>query len=195
MFRFTILTLFISATLPFGIADEPAKVTIAPEDALKDQQVERVRREIRMLDDIYKGGIVTITDNFVTDKKEIPAGTAFKMLFKSAEKKGWHRVRLLDATGTPYDDENVAEDDFERDAIKQLLAGTAWVEKIETREGVRHLRVATPIPVVFEKCIMCHDHYADVPEGQAIGALTYVLPIDGDLVSKLAPKSNSSTGE
>ena len=150
------------------------------------QQVERVRREVRMLDDIYKGGIVAITQHYVTDEDAIPAGTAFKSLFVTAEKKGWHRVRLVDATGDPISDENSAEDDFEKRAIKQLLAGKAWVEEIENREGTQHLRVATPIPVVFEKCIMCHDNFANLPKGRAIGALTYTVPIEGKLMTKLA---------
>lgn len=153
-----------------------------------DVQIEAKRREVRMLDDIYKGGIVTITKHYVTDDDSIPAGTAFKLLFEAAEAKGWHRVRLLDATGDPYDLSNVAEDDFEKNAVKELVAGKTWVEATEVRKGVRHLRVATPIPVVFEKCVMCHDSYADLPEGRAIGALSYLLPIDGPLVSKNAPK-------
>ena len=150
-----------------------------------DPVVDRVRREVRMLDDIYKGGIVTITKHYVDDENMIPAGTAFKKLFVAAEQKGWHKVRLLDATGEPYNEENVAEDDFEKMAIKKLVDGESWVEAIETREGVQHLRVATPIPVVFAKCTMCHDNYEDVKEGQAIGALSFTLPIDGKLITDL----------
>ena len=149
----------------------------------KDPALERTRREIRMLDDIYKGGIVTITEHYVNDEDAIPAGTAFKKLFEAAEKKGWHRVRLVDATGEPYNDENVAEDGFEKKAVKELVKGKSWIEEVEVRKGTRHLRVATPIPVVFEKCIMCHDNYSDVPKGQAIGALTYVVPMEGPLVT------------
>lgn len=149
------------------------------------KKVERVRREVRMLDDIYKNGIVAITDKYVTDDDMIPAGTAFKLVFKAAEEKGWHRARLVDATGEPIEAENAPEDDFEKSAMKKLVAGETWVEAIEVRDGVSHLRVATPVPVVFDKCVMCHDNYADVPKGQAIGALTYVVPIDGEL--KAAP--------
>lgn len=149
-----------------------------------DADLERTRDTVRMLDDIYKGGVVAITTHYVNDKDTIPAGTAFKQLFEAAEKKGWHRVRLLDATGEPYSDENVAEDDFEKNAIKELVAGRPWVEAVETRKGVRHLRVATAIPVVMEKCIMCHDNYANLPKGKAIGALSYTIPVDG----KLQPK-------
>lgn len=150
--------------------------------------VAQVRREVKMLDDIYKGGIVTITQHYVNDSETIPAGTAFKKLFESAEKNGWHRVRLLDATGEPLNDENVAEDDFERSAIRKLAEGKPWVEEVEVRKGVKHLRVATPIPVVFEKCTMCHDNYEGVKEGKPIGALTYVVPIDGALVGSVAAK-------
>ena len=149
----------------------------------QDPAVERVRREIRMLDDIYKGGIVTITEHYVNDEDAIPAGTAFKMLFEAAAEKGWHQVRLVDVSGEPYNDENEAEDEFEKEAVKQLAAGQTWVEEMELREGTRHLRVATPIPVVFDKCVMCHDNYEEVPAGQAIGSLMYTLPIDGPLVT------------
>lgn len=160
--------------------DKPAAQSAETKDAL----LERTRREVRMLDDLYKGAIVAITQHYVNDKETIPAGTAFKSLFVAVEKKGWHKVRLIDVSGEPYSDENVAEDEFEKMAVKSLKVGKANVETIEVRNGTRHLRVATPIPVVFEKCIMCHDNYADVPKGQAIGALSYTVPIDGPLVLK-----------
>jgi len=165
------------------------------EEATQLDPVERTRREVRMLDDIYKGGVVTITTHYVNDEDAIPAGTAFKQLFEAAEAKGWHRVRLVDATGEPYSDENVAEDDFERMAIKKLVEGETWVEATEVREGTKHLRVATPIPVVFEKCTMCHDNYSDVPKGKAIGALTYVVPIDGPLVTRKKMAAEESKSE
>jgi len=141
-----------------------------------------------MLDDLYKGAIVAITQHYVNDEDTIPAGTAFKSLFVAVEKKGWHKVRLLDVTGEPYSEENVADDDFEKAAVKSLAAGKGHVERIEVRNGTRHLRVATPIPVVLDKCVMCHDNYSDVPEGQAIGALSYTVPIDGPLVLKKKKK-------
>ncbi len=171
----TLLLLVISCS---AFAEETKKPQVNKKDAL----LERARREVRMLDDIYKGGIVTITQHYVTDEDSVPAGTAFKKLFVAAEKKGWHKVRLLDATGDPYSVDNEAESAFEKMAVKKLVAGETNVETIEVRKGVRHLLVATPIPVVFEKCIMCHDNYSDVPKGQAIGALSYVVPIDGAYV-------------
>ena len=149
----------------------------------KDAPLERARREVRMLDDIYKGGVVLITQHYVHDDDDLPAGTAFKKLFESAKKNGWHDVRLLDATGEPYSDENVANDEFEREGIKQLLQGKPYYERVVRNGDKRFLRAVTAIPVVMDKCVMCHDNYTDIPKGQAIGALGYTMPIleDADL--------------
>ncbi len=147
--------------------------------AKADPALERTRKTVRMLDDIYKGGIVAITANYVNDKDTIPAGTAFKQVFKSAKEKGWHDVRLVDGLGEPLNEENAPRDAFEKKALKALVSGKSkWVEQEEQEQGKRVLRVATPVPVVFEKCIMCHDNYEDVPAGQAIGALTYKINIE-----------------
>ncbi len=157
----------------------PSSFAADPPKKKKDRPLERTRKTVRMLDDIYKGGIVAITKNYVNDKDTIPAGTAFKEVFKSAEAKGWHKVRLVDGLGEPLNDENAPEDDFEKEALKALVSGkTQWFEKVETEDGKRTLRVATPVPVVFEKCIMCHDNYEGVPAGQAIGALTYKIKVE-----------------
>lgn len=151
----------------------------AKKKAKKDRPLERTRKTVRMLDDIYKGGIVAITDNYVNDKDTIPAGTAFKQVFKSAEEKGWHRVRLVDGLGEPLNEENAPEDAFEKKALKALVAGESkWYEEVQVEGDKRVLRVATPVPVVFEKCIMCHDNYEGVPAGQAIGALTYKITVE-----------------
>ena len=162
---------FAATTLRWAVSDDK-KTT-------DDAATKRTRKTVRMLDDIYKGSIVTITQHYVDDENTIPAGTAFKQLFKAVEEKGWHKVRLVDATGEPYNDENVAKSNFEKAAIKKLVAGEKWVEaETKSKDGKRILQVATPIPVVFAKCIMCHDNYDGVPKGKAIGALTYEVPIE-----------------
>ncbi|GAB5404964.1 MAG: hypothetical protein Aurels2KO_31950 [Aureliella sp.] len=179
----------ITITAGIAVAQEPGTAPKTENAAKKGNgKVERARQTVRMLDDIYKGGVVAITDTYVNDESTIPAGTAFKSLFKAAEAKGWHRVRLLDVTGDPYDDSNVAEDAFEKSAVKKIAGGKPWVEAIEVRKGTRHLRVLTAIPVVMEKCVMCHDNYADLAKGQAIGALSYTIPVDGPLVTDAAEK-------
>ena len=143
-----------------------------------DKAVERARREVKMLDDIYKGGIVLITTHYVEGDEDLPAGTAFKKLFEAAKEKGWHEVRLLDATGDPYNDENVAETDFEKRAIEALKAGQPFVDETVVENDKRYFLAATPIPVVMEKCTMCHSDYDMDDKGRVIGALTYRLPVD-----------------
>lgn len=167
-----------AATQPAAKPATAAQEANVDKDPAHDEAVERTRKMVRMLDGIYKNAIVLVTANFVSEKSDMPAGVAFKKLFEVAKKEGWHEVRLLDATGDPYEPENVAKTDFEKRAIKELLAGKTYVDKVVEKDGKRYLQAATAIPVVMDKCVMCHDHYKDVPKGQAIGALGYVVPIE-----------------
>ena len=144
---------------------------------MKDPAVERARREVKMLDDIYKTSIVLITTHYVNNNDDLAAGSAFKALFAAVEKKGWHQVRLLDATGEPYEDANAPKTTFEKKAIKQLLNGKAAYDEVVEEKGKRYLRAATAIPVVMDKCIMCHENYRNLPKGKAIGAIGYRVPI------------------
>ncbi|MDA0832796.1 MAG: DUF3365 domain-containing protein [Planctomycetota bacterium] len=154
-------------------ADKDAKKSSVNKKAL-----ERTRKQVKMLDDVYKTAVVLITDKYVNDEDDFPAGGAAVALFSAIKEKGWHEVRILDATGQPYDEDNVAKDDFDKGAVEKLVAGDEYVEEVTEIDGVPYLRAATPIPVVLEKCIMCHPHYADVKKGQAIGLLSYTLKIE-----------------
>ena len=158
---------------PYSVAADDK----AEKDSSKDAAVERARREVRMLDDIYKTSVVLITTHYVHDDDDLPAGSAFKALFEAVEKKGWHKVRLIDASGEPYNDENTPKKGFEQRAVKKLLEGKAVYDEIVTEKGKRYLNAATAIPVVMDKCIMCHENYKGVPKGKAIGALSYQVPI------------------
>ncbi|QDV75540.1 c-type heme family protein [Botrimarina mediterranea] len=144
----------------------------------EDAALERTRKQVRMLDDLYKGGIVLITKNYVTEDSDVPAGVAFKQLFEAAKKNGWHEVRLLDVTGEPYNDENSPAEGFETRAVEQLKQGEAYYDEEITEEGKRYLQAATAIPVVMPKCVMCHPHYEDAKPGAAIGAMSYRIPIE-----------------
>ena len=76
--------------------------------------VERARKTINMLDNIYKQTVVLITDKYVHDEEDFAAGSAAVLLFKRISESGSHQVRLIDATGEPYEPENVAKDEFEK---------------------------------------------------------------------------------
>jgi hypothetical protein len=148
------------------------------DDHSPDPGVERARQTVKMLDDVYKTAVVLITDKYVNDEDDFPAGSAAVAWFDAISKKGWHEVRLLDATGLPIDEKNTARDAFDREAIKQLKAGKDFYDQVSEVDGKRVLRAATPLPVVMEKCVMCHDHYADAKKGEPIGILSYTMPIE-----------------
>lgn len=162
------VALLASNSLQLGwAADPPAPAAVA-----------RARKQVEVLDDVYKTAVVLITDKYVNKPEDFSAGSAAKALFDAMKKKGHHEVRLLDATGQPYSDENLPRDAFEKEAVQQLKAGKATFEKVESRADGNYLRVATSVPVVMKKCTMCHDNYAQVKAGVPIGALSYTLKIE-----------------
>ena len=140
--------------------------------------IARTRKQVKMLDHIYKTTVVLITEKYVNKETDFPAGSAAVALFKSVTKAGHHKVRLIDVTGQPYEEKNVAKDAFEKEGVKQLKAGKTYYEQIATIKGKPYLRAVTAVPVVSKKCIMCHEHYAKVKKGAAIGAISYTVPIE-----------------
>lgn len=144
----------------------------------EDPAVARTRKTALMLDDLYKNAIVIVTTHYVDEKSDLAAGDAFQALFKAMKDKGWHEVRLLDATGQPYDDDNAPRKGFEQKAVDALMGGEKTYEAVVEKEGKRYLQFATPIPVVMDKCVMCHAHYSEVPKGGVIGALSYTVPVE-----------------
>ncbi len=143
-----------------------------------DKDVERARKEVHMLDDIYKQTIVLITDKYVNSSKDYPAGRAAVVLFRNVSKGGTHEVRLLDVSGEPNNTKNVASDDFEEAAVKQLKDGKDYYEQVVQKDGKSYLRAATAVPVVMDKCIMCHENYRKAKKGEAVGAISYTVPIE-----------------
>lgn len=143
----------------------------------EDEAIVRTRKQTRMLDDLYKTAIVLITEHYVKGD-EPSAAVAGKLLWKEMKAKGHHEVRLIDATGKPLEASNVAVDEFEKAALKEIIAGKASVDRVVEKDGKRFLRTATIVPVVMTKCVSCHPPYAKVPKGEAIGALIYTVPVE-----------------
>ena len=154
------------------------KSTQADEKKADDAAVERTRKQVKMLDDLYKTVIVMITENYVTEKSDLAAGAAFQHVFTAMKKAGHHEVRLLDATGEPFEEKNVARDEFEKAAIAALKSGKPGYEQVVEKDGKRYLRSATPIPVVMKKCTLCHPAYESAKPGEAIGSLSYTILIE-----------------
>ena len=165
--RCCLIAVVLAASYSMTVAEEPSEAAL-----------NRARKTTQMLDTIYKNAVVLITDKYVHDEDDFAAGSAAVALFKNVSEGGSHHVRLLDVSGKPYDEKNVAKDDFEKAGVKALKSGKATFEKVVQIDGKPHLRTLTSVPVVMDKCIMCHSHYADAKKGEAIGAISYTLAIE-----------------
>lgn len=142
--------------------------------AAEDTAVERTRQQVEMLDTLYKTAIVLITDKYVTDPSKFSGASAAKALFDTMKENGYHEVRLVGLTDTLINPSvNKPKDAFEKQAKEKLLAGEATHEEVVTLEGKRYLRKATPVPVVLEKCAMCHANFKD--NDGVIGTLAYTV--------------------
>jgi hypothetical protein len=148
----------------------------ATEQAKSDPALQRAKKQAKMLDTLYKTAIVIITENYVTGNESLAAGDAFQTLFKSMKENGFHEVRLLDATGNAYDSDNEPATDFEKKAVKALLEGKPIYEEVVAEGNGKFLLSATPIPVVMQKCTLCHAHYEGIKG--PIGALGLKIPIE-----------------
>lgn len=138
--------------------------------------VNRTRQQVLMLDDLYKTAVVAITEHYVKDPSTLSAASAAKVLFAAMKSKGWHDARLLGFTDALHNpSENKPKDDFEQTAKQKILAGAASYEAVETQNGKQIFRMATSVPVVMEKCVMCHAGFKGVKG--AIGAISYSLPL------------------
>ncbi len=181
MKKLFLLAVCAALVLWFAVQSLPTQsATAAQQAAGKPDKaaVERSRKTTRMLDNIFKQTIVLVTDKYVHDEDDFAAGSAAVLLFDNISKSGDNKIRLIDATGKPHDSENVARDDFEREGVKKLKGGAALHEQVVNVNGKFVLRTLTPVPVVMKKCVMCHEHYGDAKEGEPIGAISYIVPIE-----------------
>jgi hypothetical protein len=147
-------------------------VTASDEDAA----VVRTRHEIEMLDTLYKSAIVLITDKYVSDPSKFSGASAAKALFATMKENGYHEVRLVGLTDVLNNpSSNKPKDAFEEDAKNALLNGESTYEAVTSTGGIQYLRKATPVPVVLEKCAMCHANFKD--NKGVIGMLAYTVPL------------------
>ena len=142
--------------------------------AADDPALARARREVRMLDDLYKTAVIYINDVYVKDATSHAAGAAARDLFDAMRKKKWHDARLIDATGEPINDDNKPKDKFEEAAVAKLKAGEASYEEVTEEDGEKYLRVATVVPAVNEKCLLCHPNFK---VNDVLGGISYKLKL------------------
>lgn len=146
----------------------------ADEKPAADPQLERAREQVRMLDDLYKNAVVSITKNYVERQESKPAIMIAKEVFGAMKKQGWHSARLVDATGDPMNHENAPKTDFEKAAFKAMNSGKTYYEEVRGTGPNRTLFAATVVPVVMQKCADCH---SDKKIGELLGFLRYEVPV------------------
>jgi hypothetical protein len=94
-----------------------------------------------------------------------------KKIFAAAREKQYFNAKLLDATGSPQNEANVPQDDFEKRAAQAMTEGKTYLEEVVGKGEARRLRVATVVPAVTQKCAKCHG----VKQGDLLGFLSYDL--------------------
>ncbi|MGH8603027.1 MAG: c-type heme family protein [Gammaproteobacteria bacterium] len=161
-----------SLAAAIAVAVSVSLVALAAEDAA----VERTKKQLMMLDDLYKTLVVLITEHYVKDPTTLPAATASKALFKAMKEKGWHEARLLGYTDVLFNPaENTPKEGFETKAKEKILAGESNYSEVVEERAKRYVQMATAVPVVMEKCVMCHANFKG--KTGAIGALSYKMAV------------------
>ncbi len=138
-----------------------------------DPAVERTREQVKMLDDLYKNAVVSITTRYVGSQDEQPAIMVAQDIFGAMSKQGWHSAKLVDATGEPLGPDNAPESDFEKDAARAMNAGKPYFERVVGEGKDRRLLAATLVPAVMQKCADCHGKKV----GDVLGFIRYDLKV------------------
>ena len=139
-----------------------------------DRALERTREQVKMLDQIYKNAVVSITKRYVGTQDEQPAIMVAQDVFGAMKKQGWHSAKLVDATGDPMSESNAPKTEFEKEAARAVDSGKSYFERVVGKGNDRRLLAATVVPVVMQKCADCHNHKK---VGDVLGFIRYDVPI------------------
>ncbi len=167
----TLLTVVMPGFLraPVARADPGSQIKGGADPAL-----ERTREQVKMLDDLYKNAVVSITKRYVDDQDGKPAIMVAKDIFGAMRKQGWHSAKLVDATGEPLNETNAPGTEFEKEAVKEINSGKPYFDRVVGEGKDRRLLAATVVPVVMKRCADCHAHKK---VGEVLGFIRYDLPI------------------
>jgi hypothetical protein len=139
-----------------------------------DPALERTREQVKMLDDLYKNAVVSITKSYVGKQDKQPAIAVAKDVFGAMRKQGWHSAKLVDSTGEQLNESNAPKTDFEKEAARVISLDKPYFDRVVGEGKDRRLLAATAVPVVMQKCADCHDHKK---VGEVLGFIRYDIPI------------------
>ncbi len=145
----------------------------APAVTEADPALERTREQVKMLDDLYKNAVVSITKRYVGAQDKQPAIMVAQDVFGAMKKQGWHSAKLVDATGDPLGPDNAPQTDFEKDAARAMNAGKPYFDRVVGEGEDRRLLAATLVPAVMQQCADCHGKKV----GDVLGFIRYDLKV------------------
>lgn len=155
--RYLLIPLVAAIAVVAAVVERDApRVQARSKTETDPQALERTREQIKMLDDLYKTAVVSITGYYVEKQADVPAAAVAKDVFAAMHKKGWHNARLVDATGKPKNKDNVPQTDFEKKAVAEIKEGKTYYEEVGTADGKPVLRAGTIVPAVMKQCTICH---------------------------------------
>ncbi|WP_406696881.1 DUF3365 domain-containing protein [Singulisphaera sp. Ch08] len=140
------------------------------EESAQDPALTRARDQIKMLDSLYKTAVVSVTKRY---DEGPPAIKVAMDVFGAMDKEGWHKAKLVDASGSPQNEANLPQSEFEKRAAKAMQAGKPYYEEVAGEGAKRTLYAATLVPAVLKRCASCHG----VKEGDLLGFIRYELPV------------------
>lgn len=139
------------------------------DDPQADPALERTREQVKMLDALYKNAVVSVNSRY----EGPPAIKVANDVFAAMEKGGWHKAKLVDASGMPQNEANLPQTEFEKRAAEAMRAGKPYYEEVAGADAGRKLYAATVVPAVAKKCASCHG----VKEGDLLGFIRYEIPV------------------
>ena len=122
-----------------------------------------------MLDELYKNAVVSITNRY----EGPPAIKVAMDVFSAMSKSGWHKAKLVDASGNPQNEANLPKTGFEERAAKAIRGGKPYYDEVVGTGDGRTLFAATIVPAVTQKCATCHG----AKKGDLLGFIRYEIPV------------------
>lgn len=175
----TILSLFLINDI--AVAKERwQRRFIKPKDITAERSAEkaiaRARLAIEEADILHKSYLTLIADHFTIGPGLLNAVDITEKVFDIVEKKGKYKARILSTSDKPLHSKYVPENDFEMDAIQEIIRGKSYYERVFfDYDGKDFLRAATPLKVTTKKCIICHP---DKKFGDLMGVISYTFPLE-----------------
>lgn len=136
----------------------------------EDPAVARARDQVKMLDELYKTAVVSITERFPRGQ---PAIMVAKDMFYAMENSEHHSAKLVDASGAPLGADSEPETAFEEKAAEAMQNGETYLDQVVGEGDNRRLLAATVVPAVHQRCAECHG----VEKGDLLGFIRYEVPI------------------